>query len=235
MGKTSGVQEHSQARRRLEGRLAAVCLAAALVALSACSNGSARPGQDGNAASTTSAMNVPDGALTVPVMLPFAVDKAKHELSTEFWVPPGAKGEIAPTYYVGLRLLFTAGDPDGRRRFVDNNPIKLKLDLRLVDGEQEVPVVLTWAEWVRTGPGPYDRRLETRELIDGVAISRGDHSAHSELPRGTPDGAYRQLSLGGAGRLAPGLYRLDAVVLEDQPGLQGAPMYLTVRQTEHSK
>jgi len=237
MGKTSGVQEHSQARRRLDGRLAAACLAAALVALSACSNGSARLGQGGSASGPDPSltMHVPAGALRVPVMLPFPVDKAGYELSTEFWVPPPARGKHPRTYYVGLRMLFTAGDPDGRISLVDNNPIQVKVDLRHIDGDKEVPVVLRMGAWVKTGPGPFDKRFDVRELLDGVTQSEGDRSGHSDLPRGTPDGMYYQMGLGGAGLLTPGRYRLQARVLQDQPRLQGVPMFLTFRETEHSQ
>jgi len=220
---------------RTGGRLRTVCLATALLTLGACSNGSAPVGKAGNDVSSAASLQAPAGILKVPVMLPFPVDKAGHELTTEFWVPPDDKGRKLRPIYLGLRMLFTASDPDGRISLVDDNPIQIKVDLRHIDGNKEVPVILRVGDWVRTGPSPMDRHIEVRELSDGVAKAKGARSGHSAQPYGTPDGMYYQMGLGSAGFLAPGRYRLQARVLHDQPQLQGVPMFLTVRETESAK
>jgi len=220
---------------RTGGRLLAFCLATALLSIGACSNGSAPKTKEGSGETSASTLQAPAGISTVPVMLPFPVDKAGHELTTEFWVPPPEKGQRNRGFYVGLRMLFTAGDPDGRISLVDNKPIQVKVHLRHIDGDKEVPVVLRVGEWIQTGPSPMDRHIVARELSDGVATSEGTHSGHSALAPGTPNGMYYQMFLGVPAQRPPGQYRLTARVLHDQPSLQGVPMFLTVRETESAK
>ncbi len=220
---------------RTGGRLLAFCLATALLTIGGCSNGSAPKTKEGSGETSASSLQARAGIATVPVMLPFPVDKAGHELTTEFWVPPNDNGRKLRPIYLGLRMLFTASDPDGRISQVDNHPIQVKVDLRHIDGDKEEPVVLRVGEWIQTGPSPMDRHIVVRELSDGVAKAKGARSGHSAQPYGTPDGMYYQMGLGSAGFLAPGRYRLQVQVLHDQPRLQGVPMFLTVRETEPAK
>lgn len=216
--------------------IAIVCLATVLLAIGGCSNGSAPKAKEGGGEASSSTLQAPAGIATVPVMLPFPVDKAGHELTAEFWVPLNDNGRKLRPIYLGLRMLFTAGDPDGHVRFIrDGNPIMVKVDLRHIDGDKEESVILRVGDWVRTGPSPMDRHIVVRQLSDGVAKTEGARSGHSAQPYGTPDGMYYQMGLGSAGFLAPGRYRLQVQVLHDQPRFQGVPMFLTVRETEPAK
>lgn len=84
--------------------------------------------------------------------------------------------------------------------------------------------------------GPHQPgEFEPRKLSDGVTVSKPAYSSHSGKPRGTPDASFYQFILAGAGKLSPGQYRLEATVLEDQPALQGLPVFLTFLETEWRK
>ena len=153
-----------------------------------------------------------DGARTVP-----SVDRAGHTVQTEFWIP--AKAEDNPTFYVGLRVPFAPGDEAGR--------------IRRIDAGREKPVIFGISVYVS---GPHEPgRFESCKLTDGVAVSKGACSSHSGKPKGTPDASFYQLILAGVGQLAPGQCRLQATVLEDQPALQGLPVFLTFLETEWRK
>lgn len=173
----------------------------------------------------------PSGQPSIPVVLPMPVDKAGHTVQTEFWIPPKADGYRG--FYAGLRVPFAPGDDAGRIPLIDSHPVKVRLMLHRIDEGRFEPVIFGIS--VRVS-GPHEPgEFEPRKLLDGVAVSKRAYSSHSGMPRGTPDASFYQLNLAGTGKLAPGQYRLEATVLEDQPALRGLPVFLTFLETEWRK
>lgn len=171
------------------------------------------------------------GQPSIPVVLPMPVDKAGHTVQTEFWIPPKADGYRG--FYAGLRVPFAPGDDAGRGQLIESHPVKMRLMLHRIDEGRFEPVI--FAISVRVS-GPHEPgEFESRTLPDGVAVSKPEYSSHSGMPRGTPDASFFQLILAGAGKLAPGQYRLEATVQEDQPALQGLPVFLTFLESKWHK
>ncbi|MEZ5662417.1 MAG: hypothetical protein R3E94_02670 [Burkholderiaceae bacterium] len=168
---------------------------------------------------------------TIPVLIPIPVDKAGNHIQTEFWILPKAEGYRG--FYAGLRVPFAPGDDVGRGRLIESHPVKMHLTLHRIDGGRFESVIFAISVDIS---GPHDPgEFVSKWLPDGVAISRPAYSSHSGMPRGTPDASFYQLILAGAGKLPPGQYRLEATVLEDQPALQGLPVFLTFLETEWRK
>lgn len=168
---------------------------------------------------------------SIPVILPMPVDKAGHTVQTEFWILPKADGYRG--FYAGLRVPFAPGDEAGRGRLIEDNPVKVRLRLHRIDEGRYEPVIFGISFRIS---GPHEPgRFEPRKLPDGVAVSWRKYSWPSGKPKGTPDASFYQFSLAGTGKLAPGQYRLEATVLEDQPALQGVPVFLTFLEAEWRK
>ncbi|MEZ5644355.1 MAG: hypothetical protein R3E94_10990 [Burkholderiaceae bacterium] len=168
---------------------------------------------------------------TIPVLIPMPVDQAGHRIQTEFWIFP--KDDGYDGFYAGLRVPFAPGDDAGRIPLIDSHPVKVRLALHRIDEGRFEPVIFGISVDIS---GPYDPgEFVSRKLMDGVAVSRRAYSSHSGKPRGTPDASFYQLILAGASKLSPGQYRLEATVLDDQPALQGLPVFLTFLETEWSK
>lgn len=171
------------------------------------------------------------GQPSIPVVLPMPVDKAGHTVQTEFWIPPKADGYRG--FYAGLRVPFAPGDDAGRIPLIDSHPVRMRLTLHRIDEGRFEPVIFGIS--VRVS-GPHEPgEFEPRKLLDGVAVSKRAYSSHSGMPQGTPDASFYQLNLAGTGKLAPGQYRLEATVLEEQPALRGLPVFLTFLETEWRK
>jgi len=157
-----------------------------------------------------------------PIKIPLPLDKAGGKVDITFEIPPSTNGNrSSPSYFVGMRVLFTPGTSDVRRA-LEKHPISARIFLYRIENGKEIQVPLRSSN-IRhlppVGPLSNDNAIE---LPDGVAFATSSHVQHTSDPIGTPNASTFVLRFASARTSNwPGVYRLQFEMLEDIPELSG--------------
>lgn len=196
-----------------------LCVGGLALALGGCSAG----GSGAAAAPGAPATEVP----VAPLKIPMPLDKAGHKIDVTFDIPAPPKGEQAPGYFLGLRMLFAPAT--GQVDIFEAHPVSIRVTMHRLEGGVERPVELGRQERVNSFYEP--GQFAPFPIKNDVVVARGSFTEYSGAPPGTPDASTRVMLFAAPLDDSTGRYRLHVETLKDLPSLKGVKAFLAFEQS----